>query len=32
MHGKHTGDEFRELFSRIARLTPAPMGLGDPDA
>ncbi len=22
----------RELFSRIARLTPAPMGLGDPDA
>ena len=32
MLGKHTGDEFRELFSRIVRLTPAPMGLGDPDA
>ena len=32
MLGKSTGDEFRELFSRIVRLTPAPMGLGDPDA
>jgi len=32
MLGKNTGDEFRELFSRIVRLTPAPMGLGDPDA
>ncbi len=31
MLGKHTGDEFRDLFSRIVRLTPAPMGLGDPD-
>jgi len=32
MLGKSTGDEFRDLFSRIVRLTPAPMGLGDPDA
>ena len=32
MLGKNTGDEFRDLFSRIVRLTPAPMGLGDPDA
>lgn len=32
MLGRNTGDEFRELFSRIVRLTPAPMGLGDPDA
>jgi len=32
MLGKSTADEFRDLFSRIVRLTPAPMGLGDPDA
>jgi len=32
MLGKSTGDEFRDLFSRIVRLTPAPMGLGAPDA
>jgi len=32
MLGKNTGDEFRDLFSRIVRLTPAPMRLGDPDA
>ncbi|MGQ0578409.1 MAG: hemerythrin domain-containing protein [Betaproteobacteria bacterium] len=31
MLGKHTGDEFRELFTRIVRLTPAPIGLGDAD-
>jgi hemerythrin-like domain-containing protein len=28
--GKATGDEFRELFSRIVRIAPPPIGLGDP--
>lgn len=30
--GKEKGDEFNELFSEIVRMTPAPIGLGDPDA
>jgi len=30
--GKERGDEFDELFSEIVRMTPAPIGLGDPDA
>ncbi len=30
--GKETGDEFNELFSEIVRMTPAPIGLGDPDS
>ena len=30
--GKEKGDEFDELFSEIVRMTPAPIGLGDPDA
>ena len=30
--GKEKGDEFNELFSEIVRLTPAPIGLGDPDS
>jgi hemerythrin-like domain-containing protein len=29
--GKQEGDEFNELFSEIVRMTPAPIGLGDPD-
>jgi hemerythrin-like domain-containing protein len=28
MLGKHTGDEFRDLFSRIVRLAPPPIGVG----
>jgi hemerythrin-like domain-containing protein len=28
--GKAAGDEFQELFSRIVRLAPPPIGLGDP--
>ena len=30
--GKQEGDEFNELFSEIVRMTPAPIGLGDPDS
>lgn len=30
--GKEKGDEFDELFSEIVRMTPAPIGLGAPDA
>jgi hypothetical protein len=29
---KEKRDEFDELFSEIVRMTPAPIGLGDPDA
>jgi hemerythrin-like domain-containing protein len=28
MLGKYTGDEFRDLFSRIVRLAPPPIGVG----
>ncbi|MEX0958602.1 MAG: hemerythrin domain-containing protein [Burkholderiales bacterium] len=28
MLGKHTGNEFRDLFSRIVRLAPPPIGVG----
>ena len=30
--GKEEGDDFNELFSEIVRMTPAPIGLGDPDS
>ena len=30
--GKRLGDEFEALFSDIVRMTPAPIGLGDPDS
>jgi hemerythrin-like domain-containing protein len=30
--GKEKGDDFDELFSEIVRMTPAPIGLGEPDA
>lgn len=30
MLGRDAGDEFRALFSRIVRLAPPPIGLGDP--
>ena len=29
--GKRLGDEFDALFSEIVRMTPAPIGLGDPE-
>ncbi|UCH46688.1 MAG: hemerythrin domain-containing protein [Betaproteobacteria bacterium] len=29
--GKRLGDEFEALFSDIVRMTPAPIGLGDPE-
>ena len=32
MLGKEEGDDFNELFSEIVRMTPAPIGLGDPDS
>ena len=30
--GKEQSDEFNKLFSEIVRMTPAPIGLGDPDS